>query len=82
MNPEQLLNVAELAMRRVRDHTAAHYTFFIQKGELCCCPSLLAPIDCPKIATITRLQLQRGLSPAEWHDLRPRLWKVWKEIKL
>lgn len=82
MTPEQLLEVAKVAMQRVEDKTCARYALFVHKGELLCTPSLLAPIECIRVATLTHDQLIKGLTPSEWTKLSHNLYNVWKELKL
>lgn len=82
MNPEQLLNLAEIAMLACTDHSAYRYVIHFSRGKIYCEPALTAPKGCVVVYFLTRYQLENGLLTTEWNILSDKLAKIWKELNL
>lgn len=82
MNIEEVLAVAEKAIARPLDHTAANYWLLIRRGELLCVPSKCKHPEDKLVYLLTNHQLNHGLTSADWADLGNKLLKYYKELKL
>lgn len=82
MNIEDYINAAEVAMIRQTDHSYYRYALVVRAEKLLCIAAAGLITGDVRIDTITRYQLEHGLTSAEWTRIGDKIMKVYKELRL